>query len=70
MAKIAQRHLSATGFCTDDHFRGAGFSAVAVKRHGDLARHRAALAMTRARERASTTTAGEGAGANLRGENE
>lgn len=61
MAEAAQRHLAATGFCTDDHFRAAGFSAAAVQRHGDRARHRAARAMQRAREIA---------GANQRGERE
>jgi len=70
MAEIARARLGATGFCTDDHFRAAGFSAAAVKRHGDRARHRAALVMTRAHERATTSSAGDAAGGNHRGETE
>lgn len=67
MAQLARQQLSAIGFCTDEHFRAAGFSAIAVQRHGDRARHRAALVMQRA---SSRDPAGASAGGNTRGETE
>jgi hypothetical protein len=70
MAEIARRQLGAIGFCTDDHFRAAGFSAAAVQRHGDRARHRAALAMKRAAGEGRHATACDAAGGNQRGETE
>jgi hypothetical protein len=49
MARVAADRIVAIGFCTDDHFRDAGFSARNIKDHGNLARHRAVQDAAKAR---------------------
>mgnify|MGYP000146140335 CR=1 FL=1 len=58
MADIAAAKLREAGFCTDDDFKAAGFSAKAINAHGDRARHRAAHAMAKERNSALAGTPG------------
>lgn len=57
MAKAAADAMVKTGFCTDDDFRAAGFSARNIEEHGNLARHRAV--QDAAKARAVTTAVGD-----------
>lgn len=53
MAATARRQIARTGFCTDDDFKAAGFSAKAINAHGNRARHSAVQTMARERNRAT-----------------
>lgn len=51
MSAIAALRLRAVGFCTDQDFRAAGFTAEIINAHGNRARHRAVHVMAKERDR-------------------